>query len=328
MSAAGLSAWGQERALRRLLAAAPPAASQRTLLFSGPDGVGRRRAAAWLCAYLNCLAREGSRPCGECASCVAVAAGRSLDLKVVAPKTTARSGRAKLRPEVSIDQLVRRDQPDADPEPLGEWLAARPHGRCRVGVVDSAQAMNAHAANSFLKTLEEPPAHAYVVLIAPGPEALLPTVASRALNVRFGAVRAEAPDLPDHPGVRLGQPGLVERARASRDATEEARSAAEGFLAGVAGDMLHALEGAEDLARAVAAAHDAGAEPGPTGWLRELMRDLPPRVYAAALDLVDAYEAALESYANAGLASATLALRLRSLLRAGPEGPSVRNLAG
>jgi len=329
LSAAGsLGAWGQEESLRRLLAGAPPGGAQRTLLFSGPDGVGRRRAAAWLCAYLNCLAPEGSRPCGECASCVAVAAGRSLDLKEVSPKATARSGRAKLRPEIAIDQLVRRDLPNADPEPLGEWLAARPHGRFRVGVIDGAHAMNAHAANAFLKTLEEPPGHAYVVLVAPGPEALLPTVASRALNVRFGAVRASAPDLPDHPGVRLGQPGLVERARESLAATEEAREAAAEFLASVEGDMLHALEGAEDLAKAVAAAHEAGAEPGPTGWLRELLRDLPPRLYAAALDLVGEYETALEAYANAGLASASLALRLRELLRERSNGPSVRGLAG
>src|SRR5690606_10541701 len=127
LSAAGsLGAWGQEESLRRLLAGAPPGGAQRTLLFSGPDGVGRRRAAAWLCAYLNCLAPEGSRPCGECASCSAALAGSSLDYKEVAPAATSKTGRAKLRGEIGIDRLVPRDEPGSDPEPLGPWLAARP----------------------------------------------------------------------------------------------------------------------------------------------------------------------------------------------------------
>jgi DNA polymerase-3 subunit delta' len=306
MTAAGptLDAWGQEAVVRRLEEGLRSGTAQRTLLFSGPEGVGRRRAAAWLCAYLNCLAPEQARPCGACASCVAVAAGRSLDYKEVAPAGTSKSGRAKLRAEISIDQLVPRDQPGADPDPLGPWLAARPHGRYRVGVIDDAHAMNVHAANAFLKTLEEPPAHAFVVLVAPGPEALLPTVASRALNLRFGAVPVADAEMA------------------------EARAAAEEVLASVEGDMLHALEGAEDLAKAVSAAHDASAEPGPTGWLRELLRELPPDDYAAALELLDEYEGALAAYANASLASATLALRLRALLRANRAGASVRSLAG
>ncbi|HLV12723.1 MAG TPA: hypothetical protein VKY42_09765 [Trueperaceae bacterium] len=326
--AAGLTARGREDLLRALLAGLERGEAQRTLLFSGPEGVGRRGAALWLCAYLNCLAAPAERPCGRCAECVAAAEVRSLDLKVVEPQAESRTGRAKLRPELKIDQLVPRDAPQADPDPLGPWLAARPQGRYRVGVIADAHLMNESAANAFLKTLEEPPPRALVVLVAPGPEALLPTVASRAVNVRFGAVPVAAPDLEGHPGARLGQPGLLAKAREHREATAEARDAAAAFLASVRGDMLGALEGAEALAKAVAAAHDSGAEPGPQGWLRELLRDLPPDGYAAALDLVDAYEDALAAYANAALAAAVLALRLRELLLALPDGPSVARLAG
>ena len=64
------------------------------------------------------------------------------------------------------------------------------------------------------------------------------------------------------------------------------------------------------------------------GWLRELLRDRPPGTYAAALELLDAYEEALGAYAHAGLAAAALALRLRAILRAGRGGPTVRGLAG
>src|SRR5690606_1954188 len=117
--------------------------------------------------------------------------------------------------------------------------------------------------------------------------------------------------------------------RFSRDwSSDVCSSDLEAFLASVEGDMLDALEGAEDLAKAVAAAHDAGAEPGPAGWLRELLRDRPPGTYAAALELLDAYEEALGAYAHAGLAAAALALRLRAILRAGRGGPTVRGLAG
>src|SRR5690606_39542988 len=68
---------------------------------------------------------------------------------------------------------------------LGPWLALRPVGRWRVGVIDRAETLTEEAANAFLKTLEEPPSRSVIILIAPGPDALLATVASRCTVVRL-----------------------------------------------------------------------------------------------------------------------------------------------
>ena len=308
-----LAVRGNERTLDSLAATVAREGFQRTLLFSGPDGVGRRQAAAWLAAFLNCLANPEERPCGVCASCQAIAARESLDHREVTPHTTSRSGRSRHRSEIRIGQLVPREKDD-EPDPLVPWLEARPFGRYRVGVIDDAHTMNASAANAFLKTLEEPPERAVIVLIAPGPETLMPTVASRALNFRFAAVPLGDGDFMDHPAVRLGQPGLAERAVENRDATEAARAAAVALLESVEGDLLQALEGAEDLAKTLGSSEIEGAEPGPLGWLRENLRSLPPAVYARALDDLGVLEDALAAYANPGLACASFALSLRSAL--------------
>src|SRR5690606_10184045 len=58
-----LAVRGNERTLESLAATVAREGFQRTLLFSGPDGVGRRQAAAWLAAFLNCLASPEERPC-------------------------------------------------------------------------------------------------------------------------------------------------------------------------------------------------------------------------------------------------------------------------
>ncbi len=295
----------------------------RTLFFAGPQHVGRRSAARWLCALVNCqLRRPEEGPCGRCESCRLLAAGTHPDLKEVAPALVTGSGRAKRDPEVRIDQLVEREK--GDPEPLGPWLVTRPRFRVRVGVIDQADSMNAAAANAFLKMLEEPPDWALIVLVAPGPEALLPTVASRCVTLRFGAVDVAevgtelglgraATDLTGHPAFRLGQPGALIASLEAADAAEVARGAALRFLEATSGDLLSALTGAEELAKAASVAADAGTAPGPLGWLRELLRDRPAGVYAAALDAVDDCERALAAYAQAPLACAVLALRLRQL---------------
>lgn len=295
-----------------------------TLLFAGPDGVGRRPVARWFAAFANCqAATPDARPCGVCASCAAMAAGVHPDLREVAPASTTRSGRSKRRVEITIDQLVEREHGDA--EPLGPWLRSRPRHRVRVGVIDHADAMNASAANAFLKMLEEPPPWAAIVLIAPGPDAVLPTVASRSTVIRFGAVAPEAlariaggVDLAGHPAFRTGQAGALLRAELAPEATRAARDAAMAFLGALDGDLLEALDGADELVKALAAANDAGADPDPLGWLREPLRVRPAQLYTAALEEIERCEDALAAYAQPWLACAVLTLRLRALLRPAP----------
>lgn len=280
-----------------------------TLLLAGPDGVGRRPLARWLAAFLNCLSTEpDTRPCGTCASCRAVADGTHPDLREIAPAQTTRTGRQRRRLEITIDHLVAR--PNADPDPLGPWLERRPRHRRRVAIVDHAEALNVNAANAFLKMLEEPPRWATIVLVSTGPEALLPTVASRCATVRLGAVDVGTfARLSPHPALRLGLPGPLLRAERDPQAWEAARDAARRLMSSLGGSLGDALQAAEALASA-SGEPDA---PTPTEILREPLRELPPYAYAAALDALERCEGALASYASAELAFTALALDLRAL---------------
>ncbi|HKI56874.1 MAG TPA: hypothetical protein VKB31_06935 [Trueperaceae bacterium] len=285
-----------------------------TLLIAGPEGVGRRPVARWLAARLNCAAPDpAGRPCGTCSSCRAVDAGEHPDVREVGPGRTTRSGRSRRRREITIDQLVNR--PQGDPDPLGPWLELRPRFRRRVGIVDHAESLTAGAANAFLKMLEEPPAWAVVVLIATGPDALLPTVASRCTTMRLGAVDVRGyAGLAPHPALRLGLPGPLERARSDLGAFAASRDAVETFVVALGGELADTLEAADAVARlAEAAAADDGDAPSPLALLRERLRDLPPARYAAAIDALERCETALAAYANAQLTFTTLALDLRAL---------------
>ena len=119
-----------------------------------------------LARALNCLG--GEPPCDDCAQCDRVARGLHADVRVVdvesGPNRTGGS-----RTAIGIDQ-VREVQREASLKPY--------EGRYRVFVFDGAERVTAEAANSLLKTLEEPPAQVVIVLLAPDAAALPPTVVS------------------------------------------------------------------------------------------------------------------------------------------------------
>lgn len=305
-----------KRVLRSLEAA--------SLLFVGPSSVGRRRVAVWYAAWRNC-AEPGEEPCGRCESCRAAARGDHPDLLVKAPDRTTTSGRPRMRPEITIDRLVPRSGPHADPEPLSRWLETRPRYARRVGIVDGADAVNRSAGNAFLKVLEEPPSWATVILIAPSPGAVLPTLASRCTPVRFGAAPVDGfEDLAPHPALRTGQVGALLRVREDPSAFEALRAAADAWVEALDGDLDGALAAAASLGEAASAHGDAYVG----DLLRELLRARAPRLYPVALDALDEAEAALAAYARASTVWALLTVRLRAALSARRAGAPPRRRAG
>lgn len=133
------------------------------LLFAGPAGIGKSLAAKALAASLLC----GSvTPCGHCLSCLAFARQSHAGLFSIIPDGSA----------IKIDQIR------ALGHEAGMGAAA---GQARVCIIHDAETMTLQAANSLLKLLEEPPAQFYFILLATSSQAMLSTIVSRCLTLRF-----------------------------------------------------------------------------------------------------------------------------------------------
>jgi DNA polymerase-3 subunit delta' len=148
-----------------------------SLIFAGPDGVGKRLAALSLAQLFNCTSVAGEPDgefapdaCGNCSACRRIARGVHADVLVIEPGDTG---------SIKVDQV----------RAAIERTAYRPfEGRRRVVIVDDADAMEAPPQNALLKTLEEPPAASTFVLVTSRPDVLLPTVRSRCQRIRFGPI--------------------------------------------------------------------------------------------------------------------------------------------
>ena len=149
-----------------------------SLIFAGPDGVGKRLLAIAAAQALNCQNPQTTAmgeidACGTCASCSKIDRGVHPDVLVVEPGDTG---------TIKIDQV--RDVIDR--------AGYRPfEGRRRAVIIDQADALVPQAQNALLKTLEEPPSASVFLLVTSRPDALLPTVLSRCPRLRFRLVDAD-----------------------------------------------------------------------------------------------------------------------------------------
>ena len=147
------------------------------LLFSGPEGVGKKKTALAASAALLCLEPKNGLACGACKSCKALAAGTHPDLFAVLPESSG-----KAAPSVKIEQ-IRTMRGEVSRAPL---ISGR-----RAVLIDDAETMNDAAANALLKTLEEPTGDTTFFLITGARQAVLPTIVSRCTGVMFGPLDAE-----------------------------------------------------------------------------------------------------------------------------------------
>jgi DNA polymerase-3 subunit delta' len=163
---------GQDQATAALRRAVSGGHVPHAYLFEGPRGVGKRTAARALALALDCE-REPGEGCGACETCRRIEAGVHPDVPVLAPDG----------PQIVIDEI----------KAVVALAQSRPHeAPARVIIVDDADAMNVNAANSLLKTLEEPAPRNHLVLCTSAPERLPSTIRSRVQRVRFHALAPAA----------------------------------------------------------------------------------------------------------------------------------------
>lgn len=164
---------GQDRAVDILKRAIHGGRLSHAYLLTGPPQVGKMTLALDLACAVNC--RGDERPCGECDQCRRVDAGLHADIRVLEVDRQARED-GRRRVAIGIDQ-VREVQREASLKPF--------EGAFRVFIIDGAERLSLDAANSLLKTLEEPPDQVLLVLLASDASALLPTVESRCQQVKL-----------------------------------------------------------------------------------------------------------------------------------------------
>jgi len=167
------------RRLKRLLArAAYSGTLPPSLVFAGPEGVGKKQMAYALAQALNCLEpiedAAGERDgCGRCTSCSRIARGLHPDVLFVR------------RPEDKSGILI------AQTRELIRQVGYRPfEGRYRVAVIDDADDLGGDSQDALLKTLEEPPPRNVFVLVTARPNVLSTSVRSRCCMLRFAPLAA------------------------------------------------------------------------------------------------------------------------------------------
>jgi DNA polymerase III subunit delta' len=167
------SVLGQQQPKKILTNALQNSSVAHAYLFYGQESIGKKKLAFTLAKALNCKGPDPLDACDECESCLKIERGVHPDFFYIEPvKSTPTSREASIKIE-EIRELQKK-------------LAYLPYeGKTKVVVVDSAELMNPQAANSFLKTLEEPPSSTVLILISSNPHRLLPTLLSRCQGIQF-----------------------------------------------------------------------------------------------------------------------------------------------
>ncbi|HWW19672.1 MAG TPA: DNA polymerase III subunit gamma/tau [Steroidobacteraceae bacterium] len=153
---------GQEHVLRALANALESGRVHHAFLFAGTRGVGKTTVARILAKCLNCECGVSANPCGQCASCREIDAGRSVDV-------------------IEVD-AASRTRVDDTRELLDNVQYAPTRSRYKIYLIDEVHMLSTHSFNALLKTFEEPPPHVKFLLATTDSQKLPVTVLSRCLQ--------------------------------------------------------------------------------------------------------------------------------------------------
>src|SRR5688572_27209543 len=164
---------GQEPISRTLQNAIRMGRLHHAYLFSGPRGCGKTTTARILAKALNCFKGRTPEPCGECPSCVEIAAGGSIDVLEI--DAASNTGVDNVR-DVIINTIAINPARD----------------RYKVFIIDEVHMLSMSAFNALLKTLEEPPPHAVFILATTELHKVPQTILSRCQQFEFRTIPSEA----------------------------------------------------------------------------------------------------------------------------------------
>ncbi|MGD2140780.1 MAG: DNA polymerase III subunit gamma/tau [Burkholderiales bacterium] len=226
---------GQEHVVRALTNALEQQRLHHAWLFTGTRGVGKTTLARIVAKSLNCEKGVTAEPCGTCDSCVAIDAGRFVDV-------------------LELD-AASNTQVDNMRELLDNAMYAPTAGRYKVYVIDEVHMLSRSAFNAMLKTLEEPPEHVKFVLATTDPQKVPVTVLSRCLQFNLKQIpapqiRAQLRNIIDNESVEAEDAALVLLAHAAQGSMRDALSLLDQAIAHGAGkveeapvrDMLGAVD--------------------------------------------------------------------------------------
>jgi DNA polymerase III subunit delta' len=163
---------GQDKAKRLFAKALCAERIPHAYLFRGPDGVGKKRFAHGVAMAINCRRRQNAKACGHCPSCRKYVSGNHPDLVLISPQ----------KGTIRIEQI----------RSLTKELSYPPfEAAMRVVIIEDIHTMRREAANSLLKTLEEPPVDNLLILTADSSREILATLLSRCQVLPFTPLSKE-----------------------------------------------------------------------------------------------------------------------------------------
>ncbi len=213
---------GQETVARTLTHAIQQNRIAHAFLFSGVRGVGKTTTARILAKALNCASGPTVRPCGECAACLEIARGSSLDVLEI--DGASNNGVAEVRDIIEASRYA----PSRD--------------RFKIYIIDEVHMLSTAAFNALLKTLEEPPPSVKFIFATTEYHKIPDTILSRCQEFEFRTVSVSEiaqrlRRIVDAEGIRASDAALAILARTAEGSLRDGISALDQVIAAASGEV-------------------------------------------------------------------------------------------